>query len=80
LNQESEEDDSDDAEEDDDEEDDEEDGEENEGEEGRHTPKKSSERDFEMDGPTRDELEQTAEGQFNLSEDEDATGIPKVFH
>lgn len=69
LNQKSEEDDSDDAEEDDDEEDDEEDGEENEGEEGRHTPKKSSERDFEMDGPTRDELEQTAEGQFNLSED-----------
>ncbi|KAG0630203.1 hypothetical protein M758_1G161900 [Ceratodon purpureus] len=73
LNQENEEEDeSDDDEEEDEEEDDEEDDEENE-EEGRHTSKKSSKGDVDMDGPTRDELEQTAEGQYNLSEDEDAT-------
>ena len=33
-----------------------------------------------MDGPTRDELEKTAEGQFNLSEDEDATGTANSFY
>lgn len=34
--------------------------------------------DDEEDGPTRDELEQTAEGEFNLSGDEDVeTGIVK---
>jgi len=32
-----------------------------------------------MDGPTRDELEQTAEGQFNLSEDEDAEAGIMIF-
>lgn len=32
--------------------------------------------DVDMDGPTRDELEKTAEGEFDLSEDEDGeTGI-----
>jgi hypothetical protein len=73
LNQESQEDDS-------SHDDEEEDEKENDVEEGRHLSKKSSDRDVEMDGPTRDELEQTAEGQFNLSDDEDATGIAKFFH
>ena len=67
LNLESEEeDDSDDSEEDDDE------------EEDRPSSKKSSKSDTDMDGPTRKELEQTAEGQYDLSEDEDVTGIAEL--
>lgn len=75
LNQDSEEDDDSDAEEEED------DDEEDEREEEKLTSRKSSEKDVNMDGPTRDELEQTAEGQFNLSEDEDAeTGTVKFFY
>lgn len=41
----------------------------------------TSEKDVDMDGPTRDELEQTAEGQYNLSGEEDSeTGILKFLN
>lgn len=66
------------SEEDDGEDEDDDEDESEDQEEGERKPRKSSQNDSDMNGPTRDELEKTAEGQYGLSEDDGlVTGIVK---
>ncbi|XP_024392002.1 uncharacterized protein [Physcomitrium patens] len=58
------------SEEDDGEDEDDDEDESEDQEEGERKPRKSSQNDSDMNGPTRDELEKTAEGQYGLSEDD----------